>query len=43
MFFARLLKVKDGMHTQTARSIAIKRTKILQEFLNCFEEELSEL
>jgi len=43
LFYTRLLKIKDIMHTKTARSIAEKRTKILQEYLNSLEDELSEL
>lgn len=43
MFYARLLKVKDGMHTETARNMAIKRTKILYEFLDSLKDELENL
>jgi uncharacterized protein len=39
-FRTRLLKVKDSMHTQTARIMAEKRTRILKEFLVSLEEEL---
>lgn len=40
LFRTRLLKVKDTMHTQTARIMAEERTKILREFLISLEEEL---
>lgn len=43
LFYTRLLRVKDIMHTDTGREIAEKRTKILKEFLISFEEELSEI
>jgi len=40
LFYTRLLKAKDRMHTQTAKLLAIKQTKILEEFLNKLKEEL---
>lgn len=43
LFYNRLLIVKDVMHTETAKSIAERRTKILYDFLNSLEEELYEI
>ncbi|WP_052950961.1 HD domain-containing protein [Clostridium baratii] len=43
LFYNRLLIVKDFMHTETAKNIAEKRTKILYDFLNALEEELYEI
>lgn len=43
LFYNRLLIVKDVMHTETAKNIAEKRTKILYNFLNVLEEELYEI
>jgi Predicted HD superfamily hydrolase len=43
LFYSRLLKIQDVMHTTTARSMAKKRTKILEEFLRNLEEELFEI
>ena len=40
LFFDRLLVVKDLMHTQTAKKIAERRTKVLQRFLEDFSLEL---
>lgn len=40
-FYDKLLKLKDYMHTFTAKKIAEKRTKFLEEFLNEFYEELN--
>jgi uncharacterized protein len=33
LFFTRLLKVKERMHTKTAKGIAERRTRFLKEFL----------
>ena len=41
LFYTRLLKIKDVMHTQTAKILAERRTKILLEYLKSLEEELS--
>ena len=43
LFYKRLLRIQHVMHTQAARSLAQKRSKILYEFLNSLEEELSEI
>lgn len=40
-FYDKLLKLKDYMHTYTAKKIALKRTIFLEEFLNEFYKELS--
>lgn len=40
LFFNRLLIVKDKMNTQTAKNIADKRSKVLNEFINSFKEEI---
>ncbi|OZV13754.1 hypothetical protein CIW83_02105 [Tissierella sp. P1] len=40
LFYSRLLIVKDLMHTEIARNIAVRRTKILYEFLENFKMEL---
>ena len=40
LFYERLLKVADRMHTKTARLIAKRRTKFLLEFLEEFKLEL---
>jgi uncharacterized protein len=40
LFYSRLLKVKDTMHTGTARNIGERRTRVLQEFLENLELEL---
>jgi uncharacterized protein len=41
LFFTRLLKVKNKMHTQTAKEIAAQRTQFLYEFLDQLNEEIS--
>ncbi len=41
-FYEKLLKVKDTMNTEQGRIIAIKRTKILTDFLKEFYEEWGE-
>jgi uncharacterized protein len=40
LFYTRLLKIKDRMHTQTAKKIAERRTDFLLSFLKEFELEL---
>lgn len=40
LFYERLIKVKDMMHTEAARKIAIRRTEALQNFLNDFKKEV---
>jgi uncharacterized protein len=40
LFYARLLKVEGGMHTQTARNMARRRTKLLEDFLDELRLEL---
>ncbi|MFZ2150894.1 MAG: HD domain-containing protein [Candidatus Absconditicoccaceae bacterium] len=40
LFFVRLLKIVERMHTKTARIIAKRRTKFLQYFLEEFSLEL---
>ena len=42
LFYERLLKVIDRMHTQTAKEIAKRRTDFLLTFLNEFKLELKE-
>ena len=39
-FYDKLLKLKDYMHTFTAKKIAIERTEFIENFLNEFYEEL---
>lgn len=41
LFYARLLKVENGMHTRTAKRLAKRRTKFLKSFLQELELELS--
>lgn len=40
LFYTRLLKVEERMHTKTAKRIAKRRTYFLQEFLNELKLEL---
>lgn len=40
LFYSRLLLIKDKIHTNIARKIAIKRIKFLHNFLKEFKEEL---
>ncbi len=40
LFYERLLKVTDRMHTKTARKIAKRRTDFLKEFMKEFKLEL---
>ena len=40
LFFVRLLKIVERMHTKTAKIIAKRRTKFLQDFLKEFKLEL---
>ena len=42
LFFVRLLKAKDRMHTNYAKKIAERRTKFLTDFLDELKIELSE-
>jgi len=39
-FFRKLLKIEDGLHTQTARELARPRTEFLRAFLRQLENEL---
>lgn len=41
LFYERLLKVGDRMHTSMGRQIAERRTQFLRDFLDEFEVELS--
>ena len=40
-FYDKLLKLKDYMHTYTAKKIANERTKFIEEFLSEFYKEIS--
>lgn len=40
LFFTRLLKIKDSMHTPTAKKMAERRTLFLRKFLKQLELEL---
>ncbi len=40
LFYERLLKVEERMHTKSARAIARRRTKFLHQFLDEFKVEL---
>lgn len=40
LFYERLLKVGDRMHTNTAKEIAARRTEFLRDFLAAFKLEL---
>jgi len=40
LFFTRLLRVGERMHTETARQIAERRTRFLQQFLKEVRLEL---
>lgn len=40
LFYSRLLIIKDRIHTETAKKIAIRRTKVLYEFLENLKVEL---
>ncbi len=42
LFYERLLRVEQGMHTDFARNIAKRRTDFLKTFLDEFREELKE-
>lgn len=39
-FLTKLLKLKDSMHTQTAREIAKERTKFMKLFIDQLEQEI---
>ncbi|ERJ11956.1 HD domain-containing protein [Haloplasma contractile] len=41
LFFTRLLKVEEQMHTVAAKMMARKRTKILNKFIDAFKEEIA--
>ena len=43
LFFTRLLVVQERLHTKTAKILAKKRVKFLQEFLDEFKIELSQI
>ena len=38
-FYEKLLKIKDTINTETAREIAIERTKYMENFLDEFYKE----
>lgn len=40
-FYIKLFKLKNKMHTTTARRIAEKRTKYMKDFLTQFEKEIN--
>ena len=40
-FYDKLLKLKDYMHTYTAKKIANERTKFIEEFLSEFYKEIN--
>lgn len=39
-FFKKLLKIADGLHTQTARDLAAPRVEYMREFLRQLESEI---
>lgn len=41
LFYERLLKVEERMHTTTAKKIAKRRTAFLYDFLEEFKKELA--
>ncbi|MBU0459730.1 MAG: HD domain-containing protein [Nanoarchaeota archaeon] len=43
LFYKRLLKVRDLMNTETAKSLAEKRTRFLYDFLEQLREEIAVL
>ena len=40
-FFGKLLRVEDGLHTQTARALAAPRTAFLRAFLAALADEMA--
>ena len=42
LFYVRLLKAKERMHSEFAKEIAERRTQFLKDFLNELETELDE-
>ena len=43
LFRTRLMKVRDTIHTKTAKKIAERRTKFLHEFIKELKDELNEV
>ncbi len=42
LFFTRLLKAGDRMHTKTAKRLALRRNAFLKEFINEIRDEIKE-
>lgn len=40
-FYVKLLRIADGMHTETARHIALERTKFMRVYLDQLQAELA--
>lgn len=40
-FFSKLLKLEEGMHTQTGKRLATRRGEVLRRYLTDLEEEIS--
>ena len=43
LFYARLLKVKDTMHTEAGKALAEKRNLVLNQFLESLKEEINRI
>jgi len=41
-FFRKILKLESGMHTETARRVANRRTTVLKRYLEDLQEEIGE-
>ena len=41
-FYKKLLRLESGMHTESARRLAVKRTAVLKKFLSDLEEEIGD-
>ncbi|KAF2956329.1 HD domain-containing protein [Marinitoga sp. 38H-ov] len=39
-FYEKILKLKDFMHTKTARKIAVGKSKIIEDYINGLKEEI---